>query len=78
MRPVSNFLIMQLSNSRVALFDSYRAFDINSIKEETVHVHYLDPIPYDQYVGLKTVEIADLVESRIRQKIEENMLKKWA
>lgn len=62
----------------VALFDSYRAFDINSIKEETVHVHYLDPIPYDQYVGLKTVEIADLVESRIRQKIEENMLKKWA
>lgn len=59
----------------VALIDCYKPFDIPSIKKETVQIHYLDPIPYEQYVGLKTKEIADMVHDRIQKKIDENILK---
>lgn len=58
----------------VALMDSYKPFDVSSIKKETVQVHFLNPIFYDQYVGMKTREIADVVHDRIQQKINENML----
>lgn len=55
----------------VALIDSFRPFDIASIKKETVQVHYLEPISPEQYMGLKTVEIAHLVHERIAKKISE-------
>jgi len=55
----------------VALIDSFRPFDISSIKRETVQVHYLEPIYPEQYVGMKTVEIAHLVHDRIQDKIRE-------
>ncbi|MDO5417758.1 MAG: lysophospholipid acyltransferase family protein, partial [Lachnospiraceae bacterium] len=45
----------------VALKDCYRPFDINSIKKETVQVHYLKPIYPEEYAGMKTNEIAELV-----------------
>ena len=57
----------------VALIDCFKPFDIPSIKKETVQIHYLDPIPYEQYVGLKTKEIADMVHNRIQKKIDENI-----
>lgn len=57
----------------VALIDSYRPFDISSIKKETVQIHYMKPIYPEQYVGLKTKEIADLVHDRIQEKINQNM-----
>lgn len=57
----------------VALIDSYKPFGVSSIKKETVQVHYLEPIPYEQYMGLKTVEIADIVHERIQNKINENI-----
>lgn len=56
----------------VALIDSYKPFDVSSIKEETVQVHYMEPIFYDQYIGMKTMEIADVVHNRIQKKIDEN------
>lgn len=56
----------------VALIDSYKPFDVSSIKEETVQVHYLEPILFNQYMGMKTIEIADIVYSRIQGKINEN------
>lgn len=56
----------------VALIDSYKPFDVSSIKEETVQVHYIKPILYDQYIGMKTVEIADVVHDSIQKKIDEN------
>lgn len=56
----------------VALIDSYKPFDIPSIKKEQVQVHYLDPIYPEQYVGLKTKEIAHIVHDRIQEKINEN------
>ncbi len=53
----------------VALINSFRPFDISSIKRETVQVHFLEPIPYQQYMGMKTQEIAHLVHDRIQEEI---------
>ena len=55
----------------IALIDCFKPFDIVSIKKETVQVHFLEPICYDQYMGLKSVEIAHLVHDRIQAKINE-------
>lgn len=57
----------------VALVNSFRPFDISSIKKEKVQVHYLEPIYKDQYIGLKTKEIAHIVHDRIQRKIDQNM-----
>lgn len=57
----------------VALIDSFKPFDISSIKKERVQVHYLEPIYPDQYMGLKTKEIADIVHNRIQEKINSNL-----
>ena len=57
----------------VALIDSYKPFDVSSINKETVQVHLLEPLNPDQYVGLKTKEIADIVHDRIQNKIDENI-----
>lgn len=57
----------------VALIDSYKPFDVSSIKRETVQVHYMEPIPYNLYMGKKTLEIADLVHDKIQNKINENI-----
>lgn len=54
----------------VALIDSFKPFDTPSIKQETVQVHFLEPIPYSQYMGLKTTEIAHIVHDRIQAKID--------
>lgn len=57
----------------VALIDSYKPFGVSSINKETVQVHFLEPLNPDQYVGLKTKEIADIVHDRIQNKINENI-----
>ena len=54
----------------VALIDSFKPFDISSIKKETVQVHFLEPIPYEQYMGMKTPEIAHLVHDKIQEEID--------
>lgn len=56
----------------VALIDSYKAFDTNSMKKLTVQIHYLKPLYYEDYQGMKTTEIAAMVSSRIQQTIREN------
>lgn len=55
----------------VALIDSYKAFDTNSIKKLTVQVHFLEPMPYDMYKNMKSTEIAELVKRRIEKVIGE-------
>lgn len=55
----------------VALVDSYKAFDTGSIRQQTVQVHFLEPIPYEEYQGMKTKELAELVKTRIEAKIAE-------
>lgn len=54
----------------VALIDSYKAFDTNSIDKLNVQLHYLKPLYYDDYQGMKSTEISALVSSQIKQTIE--------
>lgn len=56
----------------VALIDCYRPFDRHSIKKETVQVHYLEPLYPEQYMAMRTKEIADMVHDKIQKTIEEN------
>lgn len=56
----------------VALIDSYKAFDTHSISKLTVQVHYLAPLYYEDYKGMKSVEIATTVSDMIRETIEKN------
>ncbi|MCD8021810.1 MAG: 1-acyl-sn-glycerol-3-phosphate acyltransferase [Lachnospiraceae bacterium] len=55
----------------VALIDSYKVMDTNSIRRVTVQVHYLDPILYEEYKDMKTTQIAAMVRERIEAKIAE-------
>ena len=55
----------------VALIDSYKAFDTKSIARQTVQVHFLEPIPYEEYQGMKTTQLAAIVKERIEKKISE-------
>lgn len=59
----------------VALIDCFRPFDEKSTKPVTVKVVYLKPIPYEEYKDMKTVDIAEMVKSRIEKAIEENLEK---
>lgn len=56
----------------VALIDSYKAFDTHSIKKVKVQIHYLEPLYYEEYKGMKTTEIAEEVKRRIEKTIAEH------
>ena len=59
----------------VAIVDSYKVFDEDSVRNVTVTVQYLEPLLYEDYKMMKTNEIAELVEEKIREavkKIEKN------
>ena len=56
----------------IAIIDSYLPFDRNSIDKVDVQIHILPPIPYEEYQGMKTTEIAQMVRSRIEKVITEN------
>lgn len=53
----------------VALIDAFKPFDMNSAKPVTVQVHFLEPILYEEYKEMKTLEIAKLVKERIEKSI---------
>lgn len=54
----------------VALIDSYKAFDTNSIRKQIVQIHYLKPLYYEDYKGMKSIDIAVKVSDIIREKIK--------
>lgn len=56
----------------IAIIDSYKSFDTNSIKKLTVQVHFLEPIQYDDYKDLKSTEIARIVKNKIEKSIKNN------
>lgn len=56
----------------VALIDSYKAFDTGSTDIVTVQLHFLEPLLYEEYKSMKTVEIAEEVKRRIEKVIIEN------
>lgn len=57
----------------VALIDSFKPFDTNTISPVTVQVHFLKPMQYEEYKDMKTNEIAAEVKSRIQTTIYENI-----
>lgn len=54
----------------VAIIDSYKPFGQNSLRRVRTQVHFLEPIPYEQYKDMTTPEIAELVRGRIVEKIQ--------
>lgn len=56
----------------VAILDSYKVFDNNSIERTIVKVAYMEPIRYDEYKDMKTTEVAKEVKTRIENKIKES------
>lgn len=54
----------------VAIIDSYKPFGTNSLKKVKTYVHFLAPIFFEEYNGMRTVEIAEMVKSRIAADID--------
>lgn len=54
----------------VVLIDSYKVFEVWSLKPVRTQVHYLPAIPYEEYKGMSTVEVSDMVHERISRHIE--------
>ena len=57
----------------VAFIDSFKVLDQKGSKPVAVQMHYLKPIPYEEYGHLKSVDVAELVKSRIAAAIEEKL-----
>lgn len=56
----------------IAYIDSFKVLDQKGSAPVSVQMHYLRPIPYEEYQGMKTVDVAALVKARIAAAIEEN------
>lgn len=56
----------------VALVNSFIPFDKNTIRRVKVQVHFLKPLKYEEYKDMKTMQIADLVQTRIQDTINAN------
>ena len=57
----------------IAFIDSYKVLDQKGSKPVKVQMHYLKPIPYEEFKDLKTVDLAELVKSRIQECIDANL-----
>lgn len=57
----------------VALIDSFKPFDTNTISPVNVQVHFLPPMEYDEYKDMKTSEIAGAVQKKIQETINKNI-----
>ena len=55
----------------IALVDCYKVLDQKGSKPVSVQLHYLEPILYEEYAGLKPAEVAAMVKARIQAKIDE-------
>ena len=56
----------------LCFIDSFKVLDQKGSKPVSVQMHYLKPIPYEEYKDLKTVEVAELVKSRIQEVLDAN------
>ena len=55
----------------IAVIDCFKVLDQKGSKPVTVQIHYLKPIYFEEYAGMKPAEVAELVKSRIQAKIDE-------
>lgn len=54
-----------------AFIDSFKVLDQKGSKKVRVQLHYLPVIPYEEYKEMNTVQIAELVKSRIQAVLDE-------
>lgn len=54
----------------VAYIDSFKVLDQKGSQPVTVQMHYLKPIPYEEYQGMTTVALAALVKERIQEVLD--------
>lgn len=54
----------------IALLNCYKVLDEKGCKPVNVQVHYLEPIPYEEYKDMKTTELAKLVHDRIEETVK--------
>lgn len=55
----------------VALIDSYKPFELNTLKPVTTQVHFLEPLYYEDYKELSTKEVSNIVRTRIIDTIKQ-------
>ena len=55
----------------VALVDTYKAMNTNSLRKVTTRTYYLEPITYEQYKDMKRGDLCNLVKKRIQAKLDE-------
>lgn len=55
----------------MAFIDSFKVLDEKGSKPVKVQLHYLAPIPYEEYKDMKAAELAALVKDRIQQTIDQ-------
>ncbi len=55
----------------IALIDCFKVLDQPGSKPISVQIHYLKPILWEEYAGMKPAEVAALVKERIQAKIDE-------
>ena len=56
----------------LCFIDSFKVLDQKGSKWVSVQMHYLKPIAYEEYKDLKTVDVAELVKSRIQEVLDAN------
>lgn len=56
----------------VAFIDCFKVLDQKGCKPVDIQIHYLEPIPYEEYKGMNTVELARMVHDRIEAVVKEN------
>lgn len=54
----------------VAIIDSYKPFGMNSLRRVKTQVHFLKPIFFEEYQGMTTSQIAELVKEKIAAEID--------
>ena len=55
-----------------AVIDTHKVLDQKGSKKLSCQLHFLKPIPYEEYAGMKTTEIAAMVKARIQECIDKN------
>lgn len=55
----------------VAIYDSYKPFELNSYRWIETQVHFLEAIPYETYQEMSTIEINELVTAQIEKRIHQ-------
>lgn len=57
----------------IAMIDCYKVLDQKGTAPVKVQLHYLEPIPYEEYQDMKTGELAAYVQQKIRAAMDANI-----